>query len=736
MNKINSLDIQQISSRNLGIRRKVFSASETEFFFLNKAYLNAYNQLLNGIRQRGGFFVLTSEAGIGKTLLLRKLASETSGNIEYVFCYSTNIDYDNLLTVIGDQLGIAVGESSLSNKITAFEEYLNESSVQGMSVVLLIDDAHHLNEDVLINLIALSGLKIKGDHALRIVLSGTPLLEEILKKARAQNGFPSDIVHVCLEPLTVIDVANYIGRQVKNAGVLDMDSLFPPPVIEKIARYTGGVPRLVNTLCERALSIIQLDKEAAVTIATVDEAASELMLQEKDIISGIAPVASLEAALPNDATRVAGSAQRPALDIDHLDEEIKKMMADPSVVDGAEINLDETISEPILDTAANPVTAVSFDSTRSGVANQLIQSIPSAFRNESKLSEESRKNLVETLFDDELEKTALIEVPDSMRLDLGRQKTFRLSGLQVLFIALLAGLAGGVGGIYFFYITSAEEPIVSSHSEPVMPAPGPVSAQQASITVPVPGGDKEAGLNPASAIESSIVSTPMLASPGMSPEPSPSGIAPEPSAESVQASPVEPPSISTTSMLSATAGGSESSAEPPSASSNSESPAEPPSASSAESRAGVNLQSPPLLEPAADTPSRVAEVEASSISSSLPAPATSSATPLVLSHMRNGDALLARGDVISARLFYEAAADVGFAAAMTAVGKTYDPVILGQLGIKGFRADPAKAAEWYLKAAQAGDPETAEHLEGLRNWFSNSPDLKEIDAKALKKLLR
>lgn len=713
MKIINSLGTQQASSRNLGIRRKIFSASEAEFFFINKAYFDAYDQLLNGIRRHGGFFLLTSEAGIGKTLLLRKLASEPSENLKFAFCYSTNIDYDNLLTVIGDQLGIAVGASSLSNKLAEFEGYLNANSAQGISVALLIDDAHHLNEDVLINLIALSGLKLEGDRALRIVLSGTSTLEEVLKKVRIQHGLPIDIVHVRLEPLTVIDVANYIARQVKNSGALNADSLFPPPVVQKIARYTGGVPRLINSLCERALSITQLYEEVAVTTATIDEAASELMLREKDITPATTPADSLEEILSDDATQVVKSPQRSTFDEDRLGEEIKKIIADSFVVDRPAVDLDETVSEPILhDTSVYPVTAVSFEPTRSAVTNHLVQSIPPSFQNESKLIEESRKNLVETLFDDELEKTALIAVPDDVRLDWGRQKSFRSPRLQILLlvlIALLAGLAGATGGVYLFHIMSAQKPVVSSRSEPAPPAP----AQQTSIALPVSDGDKGTGPSPVSAVESPVVSTPM---------PTPSGGGPEPPvAEPFRSSQAESSSVSATPLSVAT--------------SSLGSLTEPVSAS-VESEPSGDLQSPSLSKSAIDTPSLVAEAETSPISHSASTPATTTRTPLVSSHMSSGDALLARGDVVSARLFYEAAADIGFAAAMTAVGKTYDPVILGQLGIKGFRADPVKAAEWYLKATKAGNPEATEHLEGLRNWLSDSPNLKETDAKALQELLR
>jgi TPR repeat protein len=92
--------------------------------------------------------------------------------------------------------------------------------------------------------------------------------------------------------------------------------------------------------------------------------------------------------------------------------------------------------------------------------------------------------------------------------------------------------------------------------------------------------------------------------------------------------------------------------------------------------------------------------------------------------MNNGDLLLTRGDVASARLFYEAAANSGSAAAMTAIGRTYDPLELSRLGIRGFRADPAKAADWYLKAKEQGDPEAAGQISRLQRWLAETSGAK------------
>ena len=127
-------------------------------------------------------------------------------------------------------------------------------------------------------------------------------------------------------------------------------------------------------------------------------------------------------------------------------------------------------------------------------------------------------------------------------------------------------------------------------------------------------------------------------------------------------------------------------------------------------------QEPPatLPPPAATGPSPVPAMS--------PAPAVASAEKgvSVTAYMSNGDRLLMRGDVASARLFYEAAATSGSAAALTAIGRTYDPLELSRLGIRGARADPAKAAQWYLKAKEHGDPEAAGQISRLQRWLAEA----------------
>ncbi|MBE2294589.1 MAG: AAA family ATPase [Phycisphaerales bacterium] len=586
----------------IDIRDSVRMSADTEFFFINSAYLDAYIRLLEGIRQHHNLSLLIGESGVGKTLLLRKLINEAPANIKFVFCYSTNFNLDDLLTVISDQLGIAIPDGEFTSRSEALNGYFSDCVAQGVSITLIIDDAHHLSKDTLDGFFNLSCFELTGKGTVQIILSGTQELEDILIDVDIFHNNLTDVVRIYLEPLTAADVVDFILRKTQFTGdKIIIDSLTSSPVIKGIDKYTGGVPRLVNMLCEHALRVSKVRGKAAISVDIINEAASELMLKERntDLL--------------------------PELDFDALD-----MTHSDNVVQVAKME-------------------------------QLLG-------HENLMNDETQSSVARPLPVDEVTKysPAIIQWDDQSSEKEKPSKLLNPARLQLLFLVflvLLAGMLGGMGGIYLYQHIAAQD--ADQPKAPISAASGPT----ASPSVSTPGTQSSPQLG-------SLAQT---ASVGIQEVPS---IAPK---VETLGKPLE--SLSAPPILIETTRSEEKGTLPP------------------------TVLSPIIIKP----------LDAS----------------IVSSYMKNGDLLLERGDVASARLFYQEAAHSGLVDAMVAVGKTYDPVVLAQLGIKGFYPNPIKAAEWYLKARErAADPQSIEHLEVLRSWLSNSPDLGEIEASTLRQLLQ
>lgn len=606
-------DILKINSMDPVSKRKM--STNTGFFFINAAYLDAYIRLLDGIREYRRLLVLTGEAGVGKTILLRKLISESPTNIKFAYCYTSNFDFHGLLAIIGDQLGMIATNKELSGKLEALKTYVNDCIARAIQVVLLIDDAHHLQKEALDGLLNLSRFEFVKGRTIQVVLSGTPVLEEILSETKIFRGNVADAIHIYLKPLIATDVAAFISRKVRydTEGPI-MDSLVSPPIVERINDYTGGNPRLIDTLCEHALLITKIRGQITLSMDIIDEAASELSLKirQMDLSPGV-DFDSLE------ITHSGSAAQSKMME---------QLLARADLMNNEDSALRSTRTGrlPAYDDLIK-------DTTRSLVIKPLPVSESKGFL------------------------SSLMRWKGAHRFGKGYPKWLNFSGLSV---ALLAGLFGGMVSVYLY-----QRIVDDVESQALMVA-------SVGMTTPAPMPTKESQSSPSSKL-------------------------------------VRPVPVNS----------KDSSAEPEVGSP--EKPLE-------------SLQTPPVVAKTTYPDEKIEVLPTS------PVPSPAVMKPLdesvILSYMRNGDLLLGRGDVAAARLFYQEAASAGSVEAMVAVGKTYDPVILDQLAIKGFHPDPVKAAEWYLQAKdKAADLQSIERLEALRNWLSNSSVLGESEMSNLKRLL-
>jgi general secretion pathway protein A len=261
-----------------GFRERPFSITpDPRFFYTNPRYQEAYASLLYGIHERRGFIVLTGEIGTGKTTLLRRLMENMEPHIRFVFFYNTTLTYEEILDFICQELELQVKEAGRLHKIQLLNRFLVDRLAKGEIVVLLIDEAQNLGEDVLENLRLLSNLETSTEKLLQIVLVGQPELEVKLNHYELRQLKQRIAIQRRLERLDDEEVGPFIHYRLSAVGY-KRQQLFTPEAIQEIAYYSKGFPRLINILCDNALLMAYATSKKRITPELVREAAEDLRL--------------------------------------------------------------------------------------------------------------------------------------------------------------------------------------------------------------------------------------------------------------------------------------------------------------------------------------------------------------------------------------------------------------------------------------------------------------------------
>lgn len=249
---------------------------DTDFLFMSSGHARAKAYMDYSVWNREGFIVITGDIGCGKTTLIQKLISELSDeNVLVAKIFQTQLDEVEFLQAVLVEFGLNPFNAKKVELMDMLNTFLIEAFQNMRQVVLIVDEAHNLSMKVLEEIRLLSGLETRKEKILHVMMVGQPQLNEILESPELEQLMQRIRLRFHLKPLSVEETAEYIGHRLRVAGAT-RDNIFDPDTIPVIYKYAGGVPRLINTLCDTALTCAYADTAPKVSLKTLQDAVEEL----------------------------------------------------------------------------------------------------------------------------------------------------------------------------------------------------------------------------------------------------------------------------------------------------------------------------------------------------------------------------------------------------------------------------------------------------------------------------
>ncbi len=235
-----------------------------EFLFLSRSHKKALTYLDYAIRNRAGFILLTGEIGSGKTTLLRDLFNTHHQNIVLSRIFNTKVNSEQLLSMINDDFGLPVEGKDKLLLLRELNDFLMNQHAHGNRSILVIDEAQNLAPEVLEELRLLSNLETDSVKLLHIVLAGQPELRKTLSMPELLQLRQRISCFCHIQPLEEDEIEPYILHRLERAGNRQA-AVFSPESIDLIWRYSRGIPRLINTICDFLLLLAYADGERTMT---------------------------------------------------------------------------------------------------------------------------------------------------------------------------------------------------------------------------------------------------------------------------------------------------------------------------------------------------------------------------------------------------------------------------------------------------------------------------------------
>jgi general secretion pathway protein A len=261
-----------------GLQEKPFAITpDPRYLYLSERHAEALAHLLYGINEAGGFIQLTGEVGTGKTTVIRSLLEQLPGHADVALILNPRITPAEFLLTICEELHVPVPEAGRGSTKTLMDllgRHLLDTHARGRRVVLIVDEAQNLSTQTLEQVRLLTNLETATTKLLQIILIGQPELRELLDKPELRQLAQRITGRYHLNPLSAQESTGYVKHRMRVAGATA--EVFTPSALREIHRLSGGVPRVINVICDRTLLGAFTQEEHRAGAALVRQAASEV----------------------------------------------------------------------------------------------------------------------------------------------------------------------------------------------------------------------------------------------------------------------------------------------------------------------------------------------------------------------------------------------------------------------------------------------------------------------------
>lgn len=263
-----------------GLSENPFNLSpDPEFLYRSPQHEEALANLIYGVRSRKGFIVLAGEVGTGKTTMLECLRDYLdSQRIEFAFIFNSRLTPDQFFEMIAYDFDLHCDRKSKTEVLFALNSLLIQQTERGRTCVLIVDEAHNLEWDVLEEIRLLGNLENRQGKLLQIILAGQPELDRKLDAPNLRQLKQRIVLRCALNPLTPEESSAYIETRLARAGMPNQ-RVFSPELMDEIHRRSRGIPRIINAICDNLLVTCFAMEQRVANFAMLDEVTRDMRLE-------------------------------------------------------------------------------------------------------------------------------------------------------------------------------------------------------------------------------------------------------------------------------------------------------------------------------------------------------------------------------------------------------------------------------------------------------------------------